>query len=576
MDFSYIDIGFRAISFFQENRQKSFNELNATLKDKTGIVHFFEKEDDYIRLTQTLRINQSMVAESRIEYGDFQTNNQLAQSACSYLSNKNISPKILIEPTCGKGNFILSAIQVFNCLEQVHGIEIQEPYLWELKFSLLEYFLTNPQANKPEIRLYHCNVFNFDFRQIKKQINGKELLVIGNPPWVTTATLSTLSSGNLPTKTNFKQTKGIDAITGKGNFDIGESISLTMLDLFSKENGYFAFLIKNSVIKNIVYEQKRNKYPISHIEKHIINAQKEFGAAVDASLFVCKFNSIPEFTAKEFDFYTSKEQSTLGWVNNKFASDAEKYRKYQDFDGICPFEWRQGIKHDCAKVMELERISGGFKNALGEEFELEEDLVYGILKSSDLKEDRVNTPRKYTIVTQRRVGQDTESVLEKLPKTKSYLYRHKDCFLKRKSSIYTGKPMFSIFGIGDYSFKPYKIAISGLYKQTRFTLVEPDGTVLMLDDTCYFIGFNSLTDAMITQFLLNKPEMQNFITSFMFTDSKRAITKDLLMRIGLKKVIELTDSAELQNTDISFTEWEKYKYRFANQAKGQLNLFAGL
>jgi hypothetical protein len=576
MYFNYINIGFQAISFFQENRQKSFNELNVMLKDKSGIIHFFEKEDDYIRLTQTLRINQSIVAESRMEYGDFQTNNQLAQSVCNYLSNKNINPKILIEPTCGKGSFILSAIRIFNRLEQVHGIEIQEPYLWELKFSLLEYFLTNPQANKPEIRLYHCNVFNFDFREIKKQISGKELLVIGNPPWVTTATLSTISSDNLPAKVNFKQTKGIDAITGKGNFDIGESISLTMLDLFSQENGHFAFLIKNSVVKNIVYEQKRDKYPISYIEKHTINAQKEFGAAVDASLFVCKFNSIPEFTAKEYDFYTSKEQSTLGWVNNKFASDTEKYQKFQDFDGICPFEWRQGVKHDCAKVMELERINGGFKNALGEEFELEEDLVYGILKSSDLKEDRVNTPRKYTIVTQQRIGQDTESVLEKLPKTKSYLYRHKDYFLKRKSSIYTGKPMFSIFGIGDYSFKPYKIAISGLYKQTRFTLVEPNGTVLMLDDTCYFIGFNSLMDAMITQFLLNKPEMQDFITSFMFTDSKRAITKDLLMRIGLKKVIELTDSAELQNTDISSTEWETYKYRFANHARGQLNLFADL
>jgi hypothetical protein len=545
MNFAQLDINFLIISFFKENKYNSFKEVNAILKDKTGIVNFLKKEDDYLQLKQKVETSQSVVCESRVEYGDFQTNRNLSLSITKYLSDKEITPQVLIEPTCGKGSFILSAIKTFNSLQQIFGIEIQEQYLWELKFELLEYFLQNPIANKPEIHLYPCNVFDFDFQQIKKQINGRELLVIGNPPWVTNSTLSTLNSNNLPIKTNFKHAKGIDAITGKGNFDIGEYIALKMLDLFANENGNFAFLIKNSVIKNIVYEQKRNKYPISNLEKHIINAQKEFGAAVDASLFVCKFNSIAEYTAQEFDFYTSKPRVTLGWVNNKFASNTEKYKKYQQFDGVCPFEWRQGIKHDCTKVMELERIDGGFRNALNEEFELEEDLIYGILKSSDLQVDNIDTPRKYIIVTQKKIGQDTRQILENLPKTRAYLEQHKEHFLRRKSSIYNGKPMYSIFGVGDYSFKPYKVAISGLYKQTKFTLVKPNGTVLLLDDTCYFIGFDTLEEAQTVQSTLNKPEIQEFIESFMFTDAKRAITKELLMRINFdsnaqrtKKVID--------------------------------------
>ena len=538
MNFDYIDIGLKAISFFQKEHKADFQKINQLLKERCGVINFFEKEDDYSQLKQKVETTQSIVCESQVEYGDYQTNKQLTQSVCNRLSEKNINPKILIEPTCGKGNFILSAVQTFNALQQIFGIEIQEQYLWELKFELLEYFLKNPTANKPEIQLYHYNIFDFDFRQIKKQINGRELLIIGNPPWVTNATLSLLNSDNLPAKSNFKKAKGIDAITGKGNFDIGEYISLKMLDLFSKENGNFAFLIKNSVIKNIVYEQKRNKYPVADLEKHTISAQKEFGAAVDASLFVCKFNATPEFTAKEFDFYTSKPKVTLGWVNGKFASDTEKYKKYQHLDGVCPFEWRQGIKHDCAKVMELERINGGFRNALGEEFELEEDLVYGILKSSDLQTDSIDTPRKYTIVTQKKTGQETKYILDKLPKTKAYLEQHKDYFMQRKSSIYNGKPMYSIFGVGDYSFKPYKVAISGLYKQTKFTLVQPNGTALLLDDTCYFIGFDTLEEAQIVQSLLNNNETQEFIKSFMFIDAKRAITKDLLMRIGFNSTIQ--------------------------------------
>ena len=532
MIFDSIDISFEIISFFEKENFTSFKMANTILNSKTGIIDFFVKEDDFVQFQQTLKINHDIVTEIRVEYGDFQTNKQLAESICNYLNSKSIKPKILIEPTCGKGSFILSAIKTFDTLQHVFGIEIQEKYLWHLKFELLAYFLNNPSANKPQIFLCHCNVFDFDFNSIKRQINHQELLVIGNPPWVTNSTLSTLNSNNLPRKTNFKNVKGIDAITGKGNFDIGEFITLNMLDLFADENGTFAFLIKNSVVKNIVFEQKKKKYPISDIEKHNINAKKEFDAAVDASLFVCKFNSTPDFTAKEFDFYTSNPRVTLGWINNKFASDIEKYKKYQHLDGVCPFEWRQGIKHDCAKIMELERINGGFRNALGEEFELEEDLIYGILKSSDLKGDTVSNPRKFTIITQKRIGEETCHILERLPKTSAYLHRHKEYFINRKSSIYKGKPMFSIFGVGDYSFKPYKVAISGLYKQTKFTLVKPNGTALLLDDTCYFIGFNTLEDAENIQNILNQPETQEFIESFMFTDSKRAITKDLLMRIG--------------------------------------------
>jgi hypothetical protein len=55
----------------------------------------------------------------------------------------------------------------------------------------------------------------------------------------------------------------------------------------------------------------------------------------------------------------------------------------------------------------------------------------------------------------------------------------------------------------------------------------------MLDDTCYFIGFDTFDEAETIQKKLNQPETQEFIESFMFTDEKRAITKDLLMRIGL-------------------------------------------
>ena len=79
MFFNIIDISSTTLSFFKENSQLSFKKTNALLKDKTGIVDFFEKEEDFVQLKEMLEINQNIVSENRVEYGDFQTNKQLAE-----------------------------------------------------------------------------------------------------------------------------------------------------------------------------------------------------------------------------------------------------------------------------------------------------------------------------------------------------------------------------------------------------------------------------------------------------------------------------------------------------------------
>ncbi|GHU67544.1 hypothetical protein FACS189413_02500 [Bacteroidia bacterium] len=72
MTFNQINISFSVFSFFQENGQMSFKEINVVLKGQSGIVDFFEKEDDYAQLKQKIGITQSVVCKSRTEFGDFQ------------------------------------------------------------------------------------------------------------------------------------------------------------------------------------------------------------------------------------------------------------------------------------------------------------------------------------------------------------------------------------------------------------------------------------------------------------------------------------------------------------------------
>jgi len=117
-------------------------------------------------------------------------------------------------------------------------------------------------------------------------------------------------------------------------------------------------------------------------------------------LLYCKLNSTPSLGCKEFDFYSAENKLSFGWLNSKFVSNITDYMETKEIDGVCPFEWRQGIKHDNSSIMELEKLNGHFVNNLSEEVKLEEDLVYGFLKSSDLKNTVIKNTRKYTIVTQ--------------------------------------------------------------------------------------------------------------------------------------------------------------------------------
>jgi len=536
------------IDFFQSNLNKlnSLKKANTYLKEICGIKSFFANTENLSNFQKAIDEYVLISQESnRRAYGDFQTNDDLTVAISKHLLNEGISPEFLIEPTCGKGNFIIAALKRFSTLKKIVGIEIYFPYIWETKFKILELFLNKKNICKPEIEIIHSDIF--DFNLSKLPINNKNLLIIGNPPWVTNSELGVLNSKNLPQKSNFKKHKGLDAITGKGNFDIAEFITLQLLKTFDKFNGNLAFLVKSSVVKNILFEQKRNVFNMADIQKMNIDAKKEFNVSVDACLFLARLNNTAEYTCEEINFYSKEKKTNFGWHKNKFVYSISNYNKTENIDGKSPFVWRQGMKHDCSKIMEIERFNENFINGFKQETALEKDLLYGLLKSSDLKYETIDFYRKTTIVTQKKVGQDTSYIKEKYPLTYEYLNMNRAYFDRRKSSIYKGKPPFSIFGIGDYSFTKYKIAISGMYKRTTFSLVLPENDKpLMLDDTCYFIGFDNIKFAKIIQKILNSYVVQNFLKAIIFPEAKRPITKDILMRIDIEKAYHII----LSDTDL--------------------------
>jgi hypothetical protein len=508
----------------------------------SGIYSFFATEEEFSLFLDIL-CPQPHIAETiaRREYGDFQTPTILSDAICDILCSEEISPAILIEPTFGKGAFIVSALRSFPSLQDIYGVEIYEPYCWHTKFAILELFIDNPTLNRPSIFLYCDDVFKFDFRKLAEGFSDKRTIIIGNPPWVTNSELSSLNSSNTPVKTNFKSLNGLDAITGKGNFDIGEYIILSMLNTFATRTGSLAMLTKNAVIKNVMQDIRKTNYPIDNLTALRIDAKLHFNASVEASLFRCNFGrGKGELTCDVASLESPQRiERTFGWLDTKFVSDIAAYEQVRSFDGLSPFVWRQGVKHDCSRILELDSVEGRYKNGFNDFIDIEDDLVYPLVKSSDIQSVQPDTPRKFVIIPQRKVGEDTNYIAEKFPRLHKYLSDNLRFFSERKSSIYNGKSPYAIFGIGDYSFKPFKVAVSGLYKKPCFSLLRPCyGKPVMLDDTCYFLGFDDATQAIIAQIILNSEPTQKLLGSLTFLDAKRPYTKDVLMRIDLLKVAD--------------------------------------
>ena len=216
-------------------------------------------------------------------------------------------------------------------------------------------------------------------------------------------------------------------------------------------------------------------------------------------------------------------------------ADVDAYERSSDLRSEGFVGWRSGLKHDCSRVFEFRLSNDGWRNGLDEHVSVEADVVFPLLKSSDVAHDRA--PRKHVLVPQRSIGESPLALQQRAPGAWRYLMGHREALAARASAIYRGRPPFSIFGVGAYSFSPWKVAIAGLYKELRFVKVAPwNGRPVLLDDTCYFLPCETEADCDLLIHLLSSPLATEFYGSLAFWDAKRPITAKLLNQLDLVAV----------------------------------------
>ncbi len=464
------------------------------------------------------------------EFGDFQTPRNLALSACRAVHRLGFRPATVVEPTCGIGAFAVAAAEVFDEAEEVIGADINPAYVSRAAEA------SKRIVARAEFDFFQADIFTHDWTERLRNAPGP-LLICGNPPWVTLSELGALDSANAPARQTEVGFSGFDAMTGKSNFDVAEWILRSAAAWAPGRPRLISMLCKTSVARKFLRYLWMAGRQTSQVEIRMIDAKLHFDVSVSACLLTVGLD-MPDPRPFALVFDTLEAMAPVGTLGlfkgRRLVSDAIAADELADiYDPVRGEKWRSGVKHDCSAVMEIELRDGAWVNSAGERLDIEPDLVFPLYKSSDIAKGQTQA-RRWVIVTQRSIGSETRGISQEQPRLWQYLSSHQHAFDRRGSSIYRGKPPFSIFGIGEYAFLPWKVAISGLYKTPRFVALGPtNGKPPMVDDTAYFLPFETEAQAKLAADLLNSPPALAFLAAHSFKDDKRPVTAELLRSLDM-------------------------------------------
>ncbi len=483
----------------------------------------------------------------RVIFGDHQTPDPLAQAVVEALASMGIDPASIVEPSCGRGAFVDAARRQFARARRIVGIERNPDY------AAVARARAGAGAGGPAPAILTADFFDVAWEREAAAL-PEPVLLVGNPPWVTTAALGVQGAGELAPRSNFKQQAGIAAVTGKGHFDVAELMLIRLLEAFHGRSTTLAMLVKTGVARRLLQHAWSRALPVRHAVLLEIDVKRWFGASASGALLVLDLrpgvSPVYECTVAPLiapasclgpDEPRATAAPVIGWRDGMLVRDAAGYDAVRPWiradDPPARWRWRSGMKHDCAPVMEFERRGCGLWNGLGERVDIEEDCVFPYVKAADVAQGGADGAGRAVLVTQGATGADTAVLAERAPKTWAYLSRHAARLDARGSRIYRGRPRFSVFGVGPYTFAPWKVAISALHKAPRFVVLGPRaGRPVVVDDTTNHLSFDTEADAREAAARLSSASVAAALAALVFPDAKRPFTIEVLRRIDLAAV----------------------------------------
>jgi len=426
---------------------------------------------------------------------------------------------------------------------------------------------------------------------------GKFDYVVGNPPWIKWEFLDEdykKKLGILYLKVyKLWSYGGMKAGLGFAHDDISIVFTYVCMDKYLKLNGKLGFVLKQTLYKSVAgkefrkfYIEKENeKIPVKVLVVHDLVKLRPFrrsGSETsviimnkgEQTLYPVRYNiwrlkdghKLSEITdissldgvkraviVEEFDAYPATDDPTDVWtLVPKGGTPNKIHKKLNPYKS----EIRHGVVNDLNSVffiriikknpngtIQIENLNDlGKRKVKKVRTDIEPDLVYPVIKPRHVRKWKIEG-YYYMIVPQKKAGENNERDLRtNYPKTYAYLHRFKNELIKRSSRWFKGgdKPFYSLFGIGEYTFKPYKVVWCPMIFPPRFAVAfyvndEYVGNkVYIPDNTIGYISFDSKDEAYYVCAILNSPKIAQLLENTS-SKSKWAVSISAVKQLPIPK-----------------------------------------
>lgn len=479
----------------------------------------------------------------------------------------------VLDPGCGAGVFLTAALdarrdslpedpreRVRAATERIAGIDVNPVAVKSTKLAYgCALFDSLTSVDTVALPVYLADALGLT-SESEIRVDGEPVdmefdTLVGNPPWVPWERLSDRHKrrwrDRYVDELGLQPHEGATARLGHSNDDVAVPYAWTCIHRYLRPGGRAGFVLKRDAMRGpagaVLRQLRVGDRSLALTGVHDFAALDPFGVGANAAVYAFRADRDPSFpvgttvwtpgvgtpnyesgtafrasaSATETELVpTDPDDPTTAWVR----ADAERAAM-----GECAHDIRHGLKDDATAVFGIDR---------GTLPRVDEELVYPYLQSRHIRRWGTNG-HDLRLVPQRRAGEDNEATLrETYPATYDYLRDHREALLDRQSSWLDRGPFYSVFGLGEYTWAPYRVVWCRLGFKPEFAVVttrsDPDvgEKQVVPGDHYMFVATDSRETAHFLCALLNAAPYRRTLRG-RASDGKASLSKAVVSELAL-------------------------------------------
>jgi hypothetical protein len=507
---------------------------------------------------------RTVPASSRRVFGEYYTPPALAELGVEEAASRvdGFGDGVVVDPGCGAGAFLIAALRrkrrateggsggpadaLDRLSSTVVGIDVNPVAVAAARTAYLLALL--PTVADADVDRLSIPVFLGDALGLADDapttgVEGRTSVLVGNPPWIPWERLpeaqkERLRAGPIDRLDLFDH-RGASARLGHANDDLSLPFVWTCLDRYLRDGGVATFVLKRDHLRGpagrLVRTGRVGSRSLALDHVHDFGSVDPFGGVdAAAALYVFRVgadapdagpgleddSAVPTTVWEERD-----DAARLTDATSAFASlSALRSAVARTETGLTPVDaddpaspWRR-VDASVAAVGECDyRVRHGLKDDAKAVFSVDDDVlgriesthVYPYLRSKHVVKWGLFGHDRF-LVPQRKAGEaNADELAREAPATYDYLESNRERLEDRGSSWFDGGPFYSLFGLGPYTWAPYKVVWCRLGFKPHFAVVSTvDDPALgrktvVPGDHCMFVACDDADEAHYLCALLN-------------------------------------------------------------------------